>query len=336
MFPYFYPTTVALIDDDQRFLESFEELLAREFIVRQFAQPHLGLDHLMGEDADHVSRIARLGGYATSDAWPSNEVDRLQLLLSSYIGQLRGYPRRFDTVSVAVIDLNMPGIDGLTICRALRRRPVRTILLTGSSSDKLALNAFNEGLIDRYVSKHDPDLMTVVSEHIRDLQSAYFRRITTSIKDGLTLKLLSFMTDGPFLRYFAELCAERQIVEYYVRAQPRGVELIRGDGRSWVLLVLGEDDIATRLAVAREAGADPEMLSVMENGSTIMQFPSEGGYYEPRFRESWRLYAFPARSVTASGARWLTAVVLPTAVRPMGLRDFVCFDEFVRSQAVDA
>lgn len=331
MFPYFYPTTVALIDDDERFLLSFEELLRREFVVRRFASPQIGLNHLVGADAEHVSRIARLGAYASSSGWPTEEYDRLQVLLSSYIGQLRGYPDRFETVSVAIIDLNMPEVDGLMICRALRRRPVRTILLTGNASEKIALNAFNEGLIDRFVSKHEPDMVSIVAEHVRDLQNAYFRRITTTIKDTLALQVLGFMREGPFLRYFAELCADRQIVEYYVRSHPPGVDLIRADGQSYFLIVLGDEEIQSRIATAREAGADPDMLAKMESGEVIMQFPSEGGYYEPRFRDSWQLYAAPAKFV-GGHARWLTAVLQPSVIRPMGLRDFMSFNAFIRSR----
>lgn len=330
MFPYFYPTTVALIDDDVRFLESFEQLLRREFIVRRFDSPQLGLNHLVGADADHLSRIARLGGYASS-ASPADEVDRLQILLSSYVSQLRGYASRFETVSVAIIDLNMPDVDGLMICRALRRRPVRKILLTGNASERLAVSAFNDGLIDRFVSKHDPDLIEVVAGHVRDLQNAYFRRVTTTIKDALSLKFLAFMSEQPFLRYFAELCGERQIVEYYVRAHPPGVELIRADGQSWILLVLGEEALRARADAAREAGASDDMVSQMDAGEIVTQFPTEGGYFEPRFRDSWKMYAVPAKAING-GARWVTAVLPPSAFRPLGLRDFVSFNSFVQSQ----
>lgn len=332
MFPYFYPTTVALIDDDVRFLESFEALLARDFIVRRFESPQVGLNHLVGADADHLTRIARLGGYATSES-PADELDRLQILLSSYVSQLRGYPNRFDTVSVAVIDLNMPDVDGLMICRALRRRPVRKILLTGNASERLAVNAFNEGLIDRYVSKHDPDLMTVIAGHIRDLQNAYFRRVTTTIKDALSLKFLAFMAEPPLQRYFAELCLERQIVEYYVRAHPPGIELIRADGQSWILLVLSEDAVRARADAAREAGGDPDMIAQMEAGQIVTQFPTEGGYFEQRFRDSWKMYAVPAKPISGQ-ARWTTAVLSPSAFRPLGLRNFTSFNEFVQSQRV--
>ena len=330
MFPYFHPTTVALIDDDVRFLESFEQVLSRDFIVRRFDSPQAGLNHLVGADAEHLSRIARLGGYATSES-PTNEVDRLQILLSSYISQLRGYASRFETVSVAIIDLNMPDVDGLMICRALRRRPVRKILLTGNASERVAVKAFNEGLIDRFISKHDPDLINVVTEHVRDLQNAYFRRVTTTIKDALSLKFLAFMSEQPFLRYFAELCLERQVVEYYVRAHPPGVELIRADGRSWILLVLSADAVQARADAAREAGADAGMVAQMEAGEIVTQFPTEGGFYEARFRDSWQMYAVPGKVLTGS-ARWTTAILSPSAFRPLGLRDFVSFDAFVKAQ----
>ncbi|MDO9384101.1 MAG: response regulator [Hyphomicrobiaceae bacterium] len=332
MFPYFYPTTVAIIDDDLRFLESFDELLRREFIVRRFANPQLGLNHLVGADAEHLSRIARLGAYATSHNSPADEFDRLQILLSSYIGQLRGYPNRFETVSVAIVDLNMPGVDGLMICRALRRRPVRTILLTGNASEKVALSAFNEGLIDRFVSKHEPDLMTIIASHVRDLQNAYFRRVTTTIKDTLALQCLRFMTDGAFLRFFADACAEHRIVEYYLKADPPGVELIRSDGQTVILMVLDDQEVHRRIAAARDAGGPPEMLAKMESGEIVTHFPSEGGYYAPNFRDHWPRYSFPATPVVGA-TRWLTAKLKPTDIRPFALRDFVSFDSFVRERA---
>lgn len=332
MFPYFYPTTVAIIDDDIRFLESFDELLRREFIVRRFASPQLGLNHLVGADAEHLARIARLGAFATSAASPADEFNRLQILLSSYIGQLRGYSNRFATVSVAIVDLNMPGVDGLMICRALRRRPVRTILLTGNASEKLAVNAFNEGLIDRFVSKHEPDLLPMIASHVRDLQNAYFRRITTTIKDTLSLQCLRFMMDSAFLRFFSEVCAETRCVEYYIKSDPPGVELIRSDGHTSVLVVFDEAEIRRRTAAAREAGAPAELTGSMERGEVIAYFPSDGGLYAPNFHDHWPRYTFPARAVVGTTG-WLTALLKPTDIRPFSLRDFVSFDAFVRSQA---
>lgn len=331
MFPYFYPTTVAIIDDDVRFLESFDELMRREFLVRRFASPQLGLNHLVGADAEHLSRIARLGAYASSHGSSSDELDRLQITLSSYIGQLRGYPNRFETVSVAIVDLNMPGVDGLMICRALRRRPIRTILLTGNASEKLALRAFNEGLIDRFVSKHEPDMMTVVAAHVRDLQNAYFRRVTTTIRDTLSLQCLRFMADGAFLRAFASICSEQKAVEYYVKADPPGVELIRSNGDTSILLVLGDDEIQRRIAAARDGGARDEMLEAMEQAKIITHFPSDGGYFEPLFRDTWTRYAFPAQLI-AGRPRWLTAILQPADIRPLVLHKFVSFDDFAASQ----
>jgi CheY-like chemotaxis protein len=331
MFPYYYPTTAVLIDDDIRFLQSFAELIGHDILVRTFTSAQLGLNYLVGDDADHISRIARLGVYFNTDSWPFAEVDRLQIMLSSYVGQLRGDDGRFDTVSVAIVDLNMPNVDGLMICRALRRRPVRTILLTGNATERLALEAFNQGLIDRFVSKHDPNLPTVIVQHIKDLQNAYFRRVTTTIKEALVLNFLHFMTDGAFLRYFSDLCAARNIVEYYIRALPPGVELIRANGQSFLLLVLSQQELRARISIAKQLGADPELIAGMERGEIVTQFPSEGGYFEPRFNGSWRMYAAPGQFINGK-ERWLTGLLPSSAIRPKGPSDFVSYDAFLQAR----
>ena len=60
-------------------------------------------------------------------------------------------PDRFAEVSVAIVDYDMPGENGMEICRRLRNHPVRTVMLTGKADEKLATSAFNQGLIDRFV-----------------------------------------------------------------------------------------------------------------------------------------------------------------------------------------
>lgn len=331
MFPYYYPTTTVVIDDDRNFLDSLGEALRREFLVREFNRAREGLDHLLQADELHLSQIAQLGGYLTSDGWPADGRDRLQLMLSSHVGQIRGRVERFEEVSVVILDLNMPEIDGLTICRALRRRPVRTILLTGNATERLALEAFNAGLIDRFVSKHEPTLVATVSQYIRELQQAYFRRVTTTIKETLSLGSLDFMMDPSFQRYFSQLCEDQDVVEYYARAYPPGVEIIRRDGRCWMLIVLTMIEVAERVAAARAAGADEDMVAQMERSAIITQFPSEGGTYEDRFCDSWKLYATEAHTI-GSQSRWLASLVPATSIRPIGVREFLSLNDYVKLQ----
>ena len=331
MFPLYHPTAVALFDDDLRFLASFQDMLeGRGFVVRPFNDPQNGVDFIVKSDSERRTRsesFLGMAGLCQMSGTPS-----VQDFVSSHIGQLRGNPERFDSVSVAVVDNAMPSINGMAVCKALKGRPVRKILLTGGNSDALAIRAFNEGLIDRYVCKHDADLVEKIEGHIRELQTGYFRRTTTTLKDALCAGELSFMRDFGFLPFFDQLCAKERVSEYYVRTHPPGIELFHDDGAGEFLAVFSEQGWRQRIAIAAERGADASMLTLMEARKTAFCFPSEGGLYEPRFSEDWRRYGAPVHTV-AGRAVWLTARFNFSDVRPLPLRNFVSFEGYLANKS---
>lgn len=330
MFPFYHPTSIALIDDDQRFLASFQDMLeARGFIVRQYHQPQAGVDYIVESDTARRSQTETF--LSMAGLRQLSGAQSVQEFVASHVGQLRGNPKRFDFVSVAVIDDAMPNINGMAVCKALKGRPVRKILLTGDNSEALAVRAFNEGLIDRYVCQHDADLVAQIEGHIRDLQTAYFRRITTTLKDGLCAGNLSFMRDFGFSSFFDRLCVRENISEYYVRPHPPGIELFRENGSGEFLAVTSEQGWHQSMQVAEERGADPLMLSLMKSREMAFCFPSEGGHYEPRFAENWRQYGAPAHSV-AGRSIWLTARFNLSDVRPMPLRNFISLKGYLENK----
>jgi CheY-like chemotaxis protein len=325
MLPFYHPTTIALIDDDDSFLRSFDDLLSRDFVVRRFTNSLHGLNHLVDGDTAYASGIARLSPFTQREGWEYDEAARHKGLLSSMVGEVRRNPRRFETVSVAVVDAHMPDVDGMMICRALRRRPVRTVLLTGNASEHLALAAFNDGAIDRFASKHDPEFATLIVQHVRDLQHAYFRRVTLPALEALQANALHFILDSAFVRYFDKLVVAEKIVEYYVRNDPPGVDLIKSDGRTVRLIVRDRQTAQAHARSARAAHADAAMVAAMERGEILTLFPGETGSFEPRFRDDWHRYASAAQGV---GETWLAAV-LPCHDTPADApRNFVSFDEF--------
>lgn len=325
MLPYFHPTTVALIDDDFGFTRSLADVLCQAMTVRQFTDPLVGLNHLVESDTDYVSGVARLSDYVQREGWEHDEPARRRGLVSSAIARVRDSAQRFQTTAVAVVDVNMPDIDGMMICKALRRRPVRAVLLTGNPSEELALAAFNDGSIDRFLSKHDPHFMTRITQHVRDLQTAYFRRITSTVRDALSGDSFAFMTDGAFLAHFDQVLQRERIAEYYVQTDPPAVELIRADGHTLRLLVCNRQTVQAQVADARAAGADEELVAALEGGHVIAAFPTEDGRYEPRFHETWRSHVWPAYAINAT---WLAAVLDTGRTAPEGAHDFVSFEAY--------
>ena len=71
-------------------------------------------------------------------------------------------------ISVLFIDYHMPEITGIDFLREIRHLPIKKALITGEQDYKVAIDAFNSGLVDAYVRKDDPmfpdKIQNIVSE----------------------------------------------------------------------------------------------------------------------------------------------------------------------------
>ena len=109
--------------------------------------------------------------------------------------------------SVVITDLNMPGMDGLSLCRAIRQRPwpgyIYLVLLTAKDAEQNILDGLDAGA-DDYLSKR-----TSAAQLLARLRTA--QRLLTleqSLKDALAekrrLALTDPLTGAPNRRYFQQ------------------------------------------------------------------------------------------------------------------------------------
>lgn len=108
-------------------------------------------------------------------------------------------------VPVVITDLNMPGMDGLSLCRALRQRTwpgyIYIVLLTAQNAEQDILSGLDAGA-DDYLSKQ-----TSSAQLLARLRTA--QRLLTleqSLRDALTVKrglaLTDALTGAANRRYF--------------------------------------------------------------------------------------------------------------------------------------
>ena len=146
--PYFHPTTVCFVDDNESFLNSLDLELPTDWAYRTFVDPVEALAFL-NETPPRVPLAERC--FSADEG--NHSVIHVDLNL---IEQEINYCERFRRISVVIVDYSMPSINGLDFCAQLIDPHIRKVMLTGVADEKIAVQAFNAGLIHRFIPKNHP------------------------------------------------------------------------------------------------------------------------------------------------------------------------------------
>lgn len=257
--PYYHPTTLCFVDDNEPFLDSLELELPGEWACRTFTEPEEALEYLnqpipLEPLMDRCFSLQR-------DA--SQAVIHLDL---SLIEQEISHVDRFRRNSVLVVDYSMPSINGLQFCEALQDKHIRRAMLTGVADEKLAVEAFNAGLIHRFIPKQKDDPIQVTHDFVEELVQEYFNQYTVRLKAALAIDPPAFLTDPVVANWVHALMAENNLVEYYLVDDPHGFLMLKSNGQIWRLAILSGADVARQAERAGASGAPQALVNALAAG----------------------------------------------------------------------
>ena len=262
LLPYYHPTTVAMVDDNQPFLQAFSLHLDERDSTILFSSPEACLTII--NNRSQMTPLDRrcLSWYEDG----AGDIIRLDLtLIEREISNLE----RFADISVVVVDYAMPQMDGLEFCRRIRNNRVKKVLLTGVADESIAVQAFNDGLIDRFLLKSDPDIINKINTVLHDLKQRYFREVSAGIQGTLALRSPEFMKDPVFIAWFRDLLSQTGAVEYYYVEDPPGMLLVDNDGGLKRLAVYTTQEIERVLFQLNAAGVDRGLLKEISEGKRV-------------------------------------------------------------------
>lgn len=265
--PFYHPTTVVYVDDDGELLHLLPPAVGA-LPYRCFTSPGqllsaLGRRELLPEvDLNCWERITgQIGDPDTHGA----------LILDKWMIYLRLFnPRRFDLMSVLVVDYRMPGMSGLTLCQRLAQLPCKKLMLTGQGDTEMAVQALNDDLIDMYLTKSQPDLDLHVARAIERLQRRYFADSARMVGDFLRQDDKALWGNAVLGRLLRQHCADRGIAEYYAISDPRGFLLVTAEGEANLWLVFSDAEIEAHCFGARALGAPAGVLAQLEGRQAIV------------------------------------------------------------------
>ena len=290
---YHHPSLTVLIDDSDSFLKSLSFQLDPALASKAFHDTRAAIDWLDGHGQRGNARDSAL--HASFDTYPNSHEECNVAFDIERIHRISFEPKRFMTPSVLVVDYSMPQMNGVQLCEALRHLPCKKILFTGVADEKVAVEAFNRGLIDRYIKKSDDDALDKLEAEIVALQKEYFAARSDPLRDMLTLHNYSFVSDPAFVALVKELIGKHRIVEHYVYSSPAGILMYNADGEAQLLVVETEASMNSHYEVACDNDAPDSLLSALRARCIVPWFREGDGMYSCAFKNAWHRYIAPAR-----------------------------------------
>jgi CheY-like chemotaxis protein len=325
--PYYFPTTAVFVDDSANFLANLSLQLDSNLAYRLFYSPLDALARINAAKSHAGLTRKYFSTYAGAES--SSGSNRVIDLDVSKIHREVYNEDRFNEISVVVVDYAMPEMDGLEFCRNLKHPAVKKILLTGRADEKLAVSAFNAGLIDRFILKSDPMALPSLSQAITDLQHDYFYELETIIADALTVGAESLLHDALLAEFFGAICRERRVIESYFCSNPDGFLMLDARGAGTLLLIYTEKDLQAQYEMAFDQAAPQALLDQLKSGKYVPYFWQSGGYYDANC-SNWADFIYPASELR--GQQWYYCALVEKP-QPLKLETVLSYDAFL--QALD-
>ncbi|MCD6047072.1 MAG: Response regulator receiver [Gammaproteobacteria bacterium] len=286
---FYHPTTVVIVDDNKTFLENLPDNLSNATSYKLFDSPVEALAFLEAQRPNLPTPDDFLGMTDDPVTGVSLNVNipKIHALLQKN--------DRFKTPAVVIVDHDMPGMSGLEFCRNLKDFPIRKIMLTGEVDHRLAVQAFNDGIIHRFIVKDDPKVFEVIDQAIHELQQEHFLSLSGQIAKNITTTTFSFIGDENFQQFFEKFIKENNIVEFYLIDPIGSFLLVNNKGELIRLVVQSDQEIENYRQTAEDHKAAKDIIEAIASKEKLLCLFAEEDFNQSV--NSWSAYLYPAHKI---------------------------------------
>jgi CheY-like chemotaxis protein len=262
-FPLYHrPSALVFLDDETPYLEMLAIVLPRDWCIRFHTRTR-----------DYLAQI-----HAQAQAWEEDVAQHQQIISQWSKGKplpglvldyWRSQSQRYSLPSIAVVDYAMPAANGLKVLEASPPWPPYRVLLTGKADEHTAVLAFNDGLIDRYVTKQSPDLVQQLVNVLRQYYNAPMDFHEGIWRNVLRHSQRKALQDCVVQQALTDWLKQNHCVEYVVLPEPFGLlALDRAGYAHWLQFEMCRD-LAAALDLAKAAGHDEATLAAIALGQAL-------------------------------------------------------------------
>jgi CheY-like chemotaxis protein len=215
----YFPTTVMLVDENRHFMLAIKENLSKDIISCIYDDSEAALQEILQRETDNGKFNARFSPHILCQELSVETNTTMLPLVSIHIPAIYEIiydSKRFERVSVIVVDYDMPGIDGLEVCRRLQGSAAKKVLLVSDEELSTILDAHDSGIVDQFVLKGTPDFCMKLDVIIHELQIAYFRDLAKNILNDVLVRVQDNFADKVLVDFFNNICHVKHVSEFYL------------------------------------------------------------------------------------------------------------------------
>jgi CheY-like chemotaxis protein len=329
-----YPTTVLMVDDNPRFLKHLSAKLDSSFHFNLMTDPRgaavLGSEEILLKKTISRSFVQDQNLELEADDFSIYQSHQ-GVRLSSLIDLIQD-SSRFNEISVIIVDYAMPGMNGIELCRALEKHPAKKILLTGEADHRIAVDAFNEGLIHRFVLKQTQEniLYEELNAAINEMQSIFFSVGSRKILAALGLEQLFLNTN--LVNFFAEVFSQKNYTEFYL-LNYRGALLVLDErGQVEVFVLETQENLNSYALMARNNDASESLVKALSH-KTHLPYLLIAENEDLPFGE-WEKYLLPAFPIPGTDLFYAKTSLLPYELINKKIQNYADFiKEHLKNEA---
>lgn len=255
------PGAVFFLDDDPDYLEMLGMVVPTQTQVELFSRPSGFISRMQAEparwEADAAQQLQMI------DRWRQG-----QPLIPQMLHYWATRPERYRLAQICVVDYAMPGTDGLTVLNHLLDWPGARVLLTGQADEQIAIQAFNNGLIDQFVPKQANDITRHLLGVLRRLAQAPHPRLNTMWRGVLRpnqMSLLQIPSVAQWLRDYTH----HHWIEYVVIGEPFGLLGLDAGGHAHWLQLEPTASLGDLAELAASAALGMEVVRAVREGRRL-------------------------------------------------------------------
>lgn len=283
----FYPMRKILLDDDCSYSQSILlKVHSKNFTA--YNSPKEALNYLIHEYKPNLVRsdfLAKEQLLIDSSTQHSMNID---------IGKLQAMLQQtHHDINVILVDYHMPEMSGINFLKEIRHLPIKKALITGENDYKIAVDAFNSGLVDAYLRKDDPDFPSKIHNIISELEWKYFSDLSSLISD---LPHFDFLRNVHFITMFKKLLQEENITSFCLTNTKGDFSLTNKANEKFHLSVISKSRLQNLLTAAEDDGASDDVTEKLRTGKAIPFFGTKE-YWEIPANE-WDKFLYPAIQIS--------------------------------------